>query len=465
MESLAQSKITAKYYNFLNSRFWKIAKTISFFYPLTFTGSVFLAAALYLMGRAFTGHNPYGWILSTIMIFLLACLVIIGRIQAFRAGRLHVEWDYTVPVFAGRQNQHQELRVDEISIFPFFRLHFILKGKMRIGRKSYIYIYQDSSSHGAGGVSVPLYFPLCGTLDGRGSLAVKDIFGFTFNRFGETMKRSISVKPGLLPEEDTFPVHALDGLEDNSKKKESDIERYFMREYIPGDRFRDINWKASSRFSELFTRIAPVTQEKTHVISVILRPYRRNTLETVQSLSHLNYIKSKLLHFIKGVKQAYPDYQFRVFLGREQKMVKTQEDIEHLGSDLCSIFFQLPMPVGAEGSDSDASGNLFIFTTPYDETLSAFLSAQPRTDVNVFTTAFPKRRQGTQRRSRMKEMVLFRLASTLSIPGRWIFKRTPNPEKFYSGTGKGIRVMRDILNIKVFGAGSNLEQEETQENP
>ena len=90
-----------------------------------------------------------------------------------------------------------------------------------------------------------------------------------------------------------------------------------MREYVPGDRMKDINWKATSRLGELITRISPLTQEQTQLLHVVLRRYRRRGGETMTALLHLDFVKSWLLTFLRVVKQQHPEFTFLVDTGGE----------------------------------------------------------------------------------------------------------------------------------------------------
>ena len=427
-----------------------IIRSVMELYPLTFTGTLLFSASLFLMGKAFTSRNPYGWVLAAVVIFLLFILAVAGRLQARRAGKCQVEWDSSLPVFSRRSGQHQVLSVEDLRLLPFFRLHFSLRGKMQVGRDSHLYLSQEASSHRLERVVLPLSIPLSGILHGKGTLSIKDFFGLTRSRFGDEMLRRIVVRPGLLPNLAPVPVQALDGLENKSKHKESDVERYFMREYIPGDRYRDINWKASSRFNDLFTRIAPVTQEKTHVLSVVLRPYRKPSRESVQSLAHLNFIKSWLLLFLKSVKQAHSEYQFDVAVGSEKRLLKNQEEIENFSVELSGMFFQSPQPPAQDDPIIAPQGQVFIFTTPFDDTLRRILV--PRDDVFIFTSAFPEEKNRLDKEDTAVRLPLVQTDNSLFLPGSWFYHTEHRKPAVFPAGGAGIRVFREPLLVTRIGS-------------
>ena len=123
--------------------------------------------------------------------------------------------------------------------------------------------------------------------------------------------------PACSPEQSTPPVDISAGFDTTQRARTSDEEQYFMREYMPGDRMKDINWKATSRLGELITRISPITQEQTQELHVVLRRYRRRGGETLTAVLHLDFIKSWLLTFLRVVKQHHPEYVFVVDSGGE----------------------------------------------------------------------------------------------------------------------------------------------------
>ena len=427
----------------------RLIDKIAFYYPFTFTGSLLVAAAIYVMGKAFAYRNPYGWILSSVLILFLLVFSVIGRLMARRGQKKQVEWDSSSPLYAGRSDHSQRIRIEDLNLFPFFRLHFLLRGRMKVGRNAGIFLWQDASSRGGDTVDLSLHLPFCGTVEGIGSLAIKDLFGFTRSRFGVSMRRDLTVRPALLTETEPPTVQALDGLENKSKQKESDVERYFMRDYMPGDRYRDINWKASSRFSELFTRIAPVTQEKTHVLSVLIRPYRRKGRETASSLAHLNYAKSWCLLFLKSVKSAHPDYQFMVSVGTEKRHLKSAEDIELLAIDLAALHYQAAPPLSHDDPSLTNPGEIFVFTTVYDETLNVYFGARPGT--HIFTTAFPDGKGETVDSS------LFHSDSTLFSPGPWIVPDFGERRRMAGRSFLGTSVVQNVVVLRLFateGVGS-----------
>jgi hypothetical protein len=276
---------------------------------------------------------------------------------------------------------------------------------------------------------------------GTGRLGIRDIFGLTSNRFGSDMGREFVVRPFSQSDMERPSIVALDGMENKSKHRSSEVERYFMREYIPGDRFRDINWKASSRLNELFTRISPVTQEKTRLIEVHFRHFSTQKRETVESVIHLNFLKSWVLAFMRAVKQEHPEFQFRVTTGRGAADVESEEQMNLLAQEVSGLFFQAPVDL------KQAAGPLFIFTTPFDRRLVS----QPgdfQAATMIFRTATPSGKQLSSGKPhvRRSRIALARFFSSTFLPGRWIAARSGSMTNPRFGAN-GSQVYEEVLEV------------------
>ena len=66
----------------------------------------------------------------------------------------------------------------------------------------------------------------------------------------------------MLGDQSAPPVNISVGYDTTQRAQTADEEKYFMREYMPGDRMKDINWKASSRLDQLNTGLR-ITRQKT----------------------------------------------------------------------------------------------------------------------------------------------------------------------------------------------------------
>lgn len=383
-----------------NDRLKRFAHDLPHYYPFTLSGTVVFLVCFVLFGLSISAKNAYGVVISFLGLFAIAVLVALGRLQAQRLHRSQVSWEVSTPLFARVRDQAQELSIDGPDPFLFFRVHVRLRGRFRIANRTSLSLFRDVASDSARDIRLPLVFPFCGTIRARGLFYVGDLFGLTRSRFGEPRQFALTIQPAPLVGSEVPPVQATGGDRETSKTKQPDEERYYMREYVPGDRFRDINWKASSRLSELYTRTSPVTQEQTQIVSVYFRHFVpvEHTRESIERIAHLNYVKSWLIAYLWTVKQEHPDFQFRILTGRGEALVESELDIEALSRSIADLFMEVEPPYyGSESPGTTdatgASGNRerqrdsTVFSTAFDDALMGFMQARLSGGVSVYRTA------------------------------------------------------------------------------
>jgi uncharacterized protein (DUF58 family) len=406
-------------------------------YPFTLAGTMVAAAAFLLIGRGLAKGNPYAVFLALLAVVVLTLLAVAGRLQATACARRQVQWDCSPTLTARRPGTEQAIHGPEARVLPFFRVQFRFTGLLAVGREARVRLARSLSFAGAGTHLLPLHLPLCGELAARGRFAVRDVFGLTRARFGEELERALTVLPAWIAPEPPRLVEPAGGFEDKSVRRSSEEEKYFMREYQPGDRFRDINWKVSSRLQELITRISPVTQEKTRLLAVDFRHYRAEGGESLESVLHLDYLKSWLLAFLRGLKSANERLQFRVRTGASAQLLATEEDIERFAGELSGLHYQRDPGPGAEEAPA---GELFVFSTAFDRGLAPYLAARPLARARVFRTVRGRATStgappGTEARARKPgrkdtpvERALFPPELTEAfLPGFWALRRERAP--------------------------------------
>jgi hypothetical protein len=423
---------------------------IVFYYPFTLAGTILFAAALVVLTTSRTSGNAYGLVLSLLACTALILLSLAGRLQAARAGRGRFQWDSGKSLHAGPEETEQRAWVEDVKPLPLYRIHFRISGRFRVGRDAWMHVSREGSFAGNEQLVVGLSFPLSGVFHARGSLNLRDIFGLTRARFGTDEHRVLFVQPAPFAGFRPSPVEAVGGLEESQRRRRSDEERYYMREYIPGDRFRDINWKSSERLAQLITRISPHTQEKTRLISILFRHLRntRRETETVESVVHLNQLKSMLLSFLRTVKREHPEYQFLVQTGDGPRRLETDEQIELFSQELSGVFFEPDQSVNP--IDPNIS-EIFIFTTPYDADVHRVAAQYRRARIRIFRTAAP---QGWEVGGDTPP--LFGFPGRGFLPGPWVLfrdRKLPSPAIGpVSGTGDrtGITVDEYPLRVRLF---------------
>jgi hypothetical protein len=364
----------------------RAAAFAAFYYPFTASGTLLFAVGLMGFVTGIRDRNPYAILLGFIALVFLTVSAVLARLQAARLSDRNVEWELTGPVYAERDGMIQRFSFDRLTVFPFFRLNVIVSGPLVAGRKVRLHYRREISITGGDSAELPFYYPLSGVFHARSVTRIRDIFGLSVARFGTVTQRQIIVQPGLSPDFTVYRVEAAGGHEEKSRKKSAEEEKYYMREYIPGDRFRDINWKSSSRLSQLITRISPQAQEKTKIVQVLLRNYAQGERDSLVSAAHLHFAKTKLMSFLRRVKKDQPEYRFHVMTADAAlRVLETEQDIETFGLEVGSMFFQNDAFPKFELS----FGECYVFTTPYDTKLAAFTAAHENVKFHVYRTAFP----------------------------------------------------------------------------
>ncbi len=409
------------------------------YYPFTLLGTGLLAAAGYLAGSAFATDNSYEFVLSAAATLVLAVLAFDGRLQARRMAAVTLAWDTGGPLSARTAGTLDLKAAGAGRPHYFYRLHARFTGRLRAGNRAAVHLRAEVSS-ASEELPLRLELPVCGDLEMRARLAVRDVFGLTRSHLpGRDERRLLPVRPAALPARSAPKIDAAVGDDTTRRRRSSDEERYYMREYEPGDRLKDINWKASSRLNELITRISPVSEQQTRLLHVELRHYRPAGPETLDAVLHLDYLKSWLLTFLRAVKAEHEDFTFRVITGAGEHDVDTVEDIDDLARLLASVTFA----PGPEHRPEVQPHELFIFTTAFDAGLATHVAQLGDTAVHVYRTvsAIPPRMEdddGTR--------LALRPVSASLVPGPWALRR----ERFTLGPslrGTNVHVEDEPLEV------------------
>jgi hypothetical protein len=398
--------------------FVQILQRMLYYYPLTLTGSILFVFALLLLYDALLSLNPFSFILSIFALTVLFVLGILNRIQVLHPQEMTYEWDSAEALYAGKE-YHQRIYCEGFRILPFFRLHFLLSGRLFVAEKESFLFIREFSSPEPERFEFPLYFPLCGSLKTSGFLCVKDIFGLTRARFTPAIPRTLTIRPPVILHEEQAPAVTMDGMEDTARKKDTNEERYYQREYMAGDKLRDINWKVSGRLSTLITKVSHITQEKTRLLTIFFQNYRKPGPESLDSIVHLNVVKGWMLSFIKVMKEAYPDYNFEVITNQDKFTIETPDDIDHLGLVLGTIHYHslvnntyIPHP-----------GEVFIFTTPFDTQLSRLISGLDQSRIHLFRSIHSTPSAHSAKKQKQATFSLLKPLPHFSFPGLWVLRR------------------------------------------
>jgi len=379
-------------------------------------GFAVIAIGLVLLIHSLTVRNAYEIVLSAVVTLLWVALYAAGRWGKRRLAAMEPNWKPPSPLTA---NTQEETLITGIG-FPapwFFRLHVIIEGRFfPSGAPEGCPVFLETEvPERSPSASLRLSFPMSGIFQGEGSCRLKDIFGFFSFHCGLPQQRTVNV---LCPPtvRKRLRVDPQSGAEDRRSKTSDDEERYYMREYAPGDRFRDINWKSSERIATLITRISPDTHEKTCRIEVYFRNYGP-IAASLEELWLLDRAKARLAQFLRLLKESDDKYIFTVYTAQETWDLEDKEELEAFLEKLAALPFS---PATNQHAMAATSGELFVFSTACDRGLQSFLiTCNPRP-----VTVFLVESADEKRRNEAETLAVseFAGAGCVPLPG-WLFRR------------------------------------------
>jgi hypothetical protein len=369
-------------------------------------GAAVLVIALVILGRSLYVRNSYEMLLSFAVLLLLLALGLVGRWKAKKLALLEPGWKPPFPVTAC---SGEESMITGLSApLPlFFRLHFIVRGKfspaggavnsgavnsgassgdtansdsVRFNNACHV-LAETSIQRGKETARLDLDFPMSGIFRGSGFCRLRDIFGFYSFPCGITLTRTINVRSAPCFGK-KMQINAQSGAEDRRTKNSTNEERYYMREYTPGDRLRDINWKSSEKIDALITRISPDNQEKVSRIEIYFRNYGP-AKPSLEALWLLDRAKSRLSHFLRNLMDENTSFVFDVRAAQGNWEIEDNEDLENFLEELASFSF---FPAQNEGILPAGAGDMYVFSTACDTGLHGFLLACHPRPVSIFIT-------------------------------------------------------------------------------
>lgn len=403
----------------------RFSEKVADIWPLTQTGNLLLAASIYFLGVWGGSGNLYAFSFAFLSFLVLFILVADGRFQAYTHRNTVASAESSRAVFARLAGQSLTVHAGDSKVHLFYRFHYVLRGKQRAGRDAVFYVRTEGVS-ADGRIQTDLDFPYSGPADLQGKLYIKDIFGLTRSAIGEKQSHRILVQAPFFPEKPPVRFDSASSMETSRLQVSADEEKYYMREYIPGDRIKDINWKASIRLDELITRISPQAPEESHLISVEVRPYSSAKKDGPVEILHLNYLKSWVLSFIRAVQRDHPNYRFHVETGHEVLMIESPEDTDHLAAVLASLTYRSEQ----QRTEEIVSQEHFVFTTQFDPGLAGYTARHKHLRMHIFRTA-----GGSKNVRTVRFIPDWKLTC---LPGLWMFRRKPR-------TGPGPQIERGNL--------------------
>ena len=403
-------------------------------FPLTIAGTLLLGVGIVFLALGAAQEDVYRASLGVLAIAVPFALAIASRAQAGRFSEAETSWrvsEDTIATLVGPDRcGHAEIRARDVRPWLFFRLIARVSGTVQVAQGVTFHFYDEAATSQGELVSVPLPVPLPGRASLTCRLEIRDVFGISRAHLAMIADPAVVIPPAMPRAPQLTQVVSSTGGEESTRLRSPEVERYYMREYVPGDRLRDINWKASSRVRQLFARVSPQTHEESWTLAVYLRTFAAADDISLEALAHAAYAKGWLVAFLRTVIREEPNVSFRVVTSRGVFACDDEDDIDRLSWKLADIWLEPesePLPV------ETATSQAVVFTIPFDAGLASFAARFSDAAVHVFATrqAVP----GTRRESdggalHVDDIAAVFLGSTLlptSAVRRYAAGRRPTP--------------------------------------
>ncbi|MCL2139825.1 MAG: DUF58 domain-containing protein [Treponema sp.] len=385
------------------------------FFGCTVTGLAVIVISLGMLVYSLFIRNAYEIFVFSVLIFIWAALFIAGFAGKRRLAAMEPQWKPPLPMTANTQEKTVVSGL-AFSVPWFFRLHAAVKGRFfpAGSHASCRALVQAAVPLKSPSIEIDLTFPMSGVFQGKNAVFLRDIFGFFSFPCGSSQQRAFNVMNAPF-ENKPFQVDPQTGAEDRKNKSANDEERYYMREYTPGDRFRDINWKSSEKIDTLITRISPDTQEKVTRIEIYFRNYAAEPV-SIDDLWLLDRAKARLMQFIRLLKESEKSYIFEVHTAQGSWELGDIQSIEDFMEDLAGFPF---LAYNME-SPAPSEGGMYVFSTACDRALPEFLLACHPRPISLFF--FESGKKGKEFNAQILPLRNFFKAGSYP-PFIWLFKR------------------------------------------
>ncbi len=293
------------------------------YWPLSPAGSFLFLSSLYLVGTGVPRGQGYAIFLGVFFLLYLSGVLIRILILAFSFEGDRFQWRLLWN-YAGTGGGRKNFLLSLPARSPFgVRYLFLCRGILSDEREK-LYAFtkrvpfaQESRSS--------LVLPLPGSVSCSGRLYFSDLFGLIRYPLTAREHRSALYHPPLLTDRVFPPPSAAEKDEENIKNSPSQPEKILMRDYQPGDLVRDINWKASGKFTSIYTRIAPDLERSVTRMALIIRSEGTLDLKEPAGSALLLGLKSLGETVIHTMARDFPECRLEVYLGETLFLLEDEE--------------------------------------------------------------------------------------------------------------------------------------------
>ena len=365
-----------------------VLKSLHRHYPFTAAGSAVVCIGIILNARGRATSDVYQLLIGIAAILVPLLITVLSRVQAVVFDRQDSTWtvhpELTSTMLRPRTEHDLALTANAIRSWMFFRIHVRVRGMLRSSESVRYHVHEEQTAIHANPLKVFLNLPFAGTLQIRASAEVRDVFGLTRASFGTTHRQHSCVAPDMPTKPHLTRPDMSTGTTETSRTANPDETRYYMREYVAGDRVRDINWKASQRLRSLITRISPETRDRDTSITIYLRHFGNPDHDSALATAHMTYLSGWLLSFVATVLTQQDGCRFHVITGNGSYDVSSISDVAGLSQNLCGVSL-VPEPPQLPVRSEDSL--IVVFTTPFDVSLDNAVNRLRPVPVRIFSTA------------------------------------------------------------------------------
>ncbi|MBN2625391.1 MAG: DUF58 domain-containing protein, partial [Spirochaetales bacterium] len=293
------------------------------FWPLSAAGSFLFLASLFLIGTAAPRGQGYGIFLGVFFLLYLAVSLIRIIILAFSFRGDLFQWRF-IWNYAASEGKRRNLILAAPQKAPLgTRYLFICRGSLFCGKERlYSFMREIPFTEEA---KDEVVLPLPGEARCSGRLFGTDFLGFVRYPLIPRENRTALYHPPLLADRNFPPPSSAERDEETIRNSPSQPEKILMRDYQPGDLVRDINWKASGKFTSIYTRIAPDLERSVTRMALIVRSEGTLGVEEPIAGALMLGLKSLAETIISTIRRDYPESQLLVLVGEESFLLEGEE--------------------------------------------------------------------------------------------------------------------------------------------
>lgn len=302
-------------------------------WPLSLFGTANLAMAVLMWIRSSAEENNEGLLFPICILVILFISIVVTRLWNAVPWVTQCSWERGEPFRQGENPRAFLVSAPSAHApFPFIRVHFMVSGTLSSASCAAFRVARELRAFAGKTIEASMPLPASGVLTLRGGFLVRDALGLTRRPIGVPRFLEEAVLPATGPEFSIVEPDTNASSERNALSKKSEGEKIFIREYVPGDLARDINWKALARTGLLLTRVPPESPKETRVIRVVfLSPaLPRDMRARGRALVCIDHLRTLASSFLLTVREFSPDYAFALSVGGIEYLADSTDSLDSL---------------------------------------------------------------------------------------------------------------------------------------